>query len=246
MKRHFSLPLIIACALFAGTTLSAQDGSLVSWNFSTNINVTSWDATLLASAPAISYSGYASKYNPDGARSGGFNNANGNLYARVGNMGNTLATASKFYFTLVPATSMSLDLGQLTFDIGFQNSGTADHPAYTLNYQVGVKIGAENETILSNKATLNAPAKGEDGIPSGPVDIPAIFDLSAYKGMTSSVTLTIYIYATDVGGALTTDQTARIDNIVVSPSSIPEPSGLALFIGFTAGLVVFSRRRSRQ
>lgn len=245
-KRIISLA---ACSLLALASLSAQE-TLVSYDFTnTNLTPESWNSNLLTdAAKTISFTRYQNKYAADGARSAGPNSSQPNFYARVANMGSTQTTASSLSFTLTPLENQSIDLGQITFDIGYQNSGPSTHPSYTLNYQVGVTVGSNSEVLLSNIATLGILASTDPNYAGGStaVDTPAAFDLSQFQGISSSITFTIYIYATNIGGTLTEAQTARIDNIMVSSAPIPEPTTIAILMGGFVMLAtcVWHRRKS--
>ncbi len=237
----FQYPLVaLTCALFAGAPLVAA-GTLATYDFSTDLATSFKDAALVQSATSIVFT--AGTAGGTGTQGGRSSTAGGHVYTRLESMGSTQSTASRFAFTLAPVGTF--DFGQLSFDYGYQNTGTGAHPGYTLHYKLGVKVGTAAEIVLPS--VYDYAVAAITGTSSGTIiDRTATFDLSAYQNVGTSVAFTLYVYATDITGTVTTNETGRIDNISLTTAAIPEPSTAALLMGGVAGMLVFAPRRRRQ
>ncbi|EIQ01459.1 PEP-CTERM putative exosortase interaction domain-containing protein [Opitutaceae bacterium TAV1] len=229
MKRY-TFVSAVAAALLASVTLSAQE-QLVSYEFGTGLAPTVTNTALLESASAFVYSGEPT--------TGGYSSANGgNIYSRLNSLGSTLADGKNWSFSITP--KQALDLGELSFNIGYQNISVTTHPGYTLHYQVGIKIGDEAE-VLINPVFDYVVATSSTGTSS--LDGSASLDLSVFRNVNSSVVFTLYIWATDIsGGSRTVNETARIDNVRLAIAPVPEPAHAALFLGGVLGLLLLVRR----
>lgn len=198
----------VSVLAFAVAPLSAEE--IVTYDFTDGLKPSAWNPTLLSEQPGepVFEAGFA-------GGQGGLSSTRGNLYARIQSTGNTQSAASKFIFTFTP--SRALNLGQVTFDIGYQNTGNGPHPAYTLNYQVGVKVGDATEVLLPEVATLDVLSDDDPQYPGGSiaVDTPVTVDLRQFDEINAPITITIYVFTTKTGGSLAPHQTARLDTIAI-------------------------------
>ncbi|WP_043589797.1 PEP-CTERM sorting domain-containing protein [Geminisphaera colitermitum] len=231
---------LAACAFFACASLSAQI-TLVKYDFhiASDLSPSAWSSDLLSAKPGNLTSPVGS-----GAQSGAVN-----YYFRRSNVGDTQATAGVATFTLSP--SQAIDLGELTFSMGHQNISATVFDGYTINYAVGVKIGSDAETLLPTVVTHTALPSNAVGYAGVVLNDSAAFDLSSFSGISSSITLKIYVYVTDVipvsGAATAANHTLRIDDIMVTgTAAVPEPATSALLLGAAVILAMLVRNRLRR
>ncbi|EIQ00163.1 PEP-CTERM putative exosortase interaction domain-containing protein [Opitutaceae bacterium TAV1] len=253
LKKQHYLSSLVVCALFVANALLAQE-TLVYYNFGDD-NTTGTGQTLspktintalLNSASSFTSGKGAVSKGPE-RNVGGEKYFHPNMYCFTQNIDGE-GNATEFSITLTPNSESPVNLGQISFDIGYQNNGAGPHPAYSIYYGLKITIDGKTDTLTDIfRYDVYASTDAENYLGGSPIfDTQAIFDLSAYQNVSSSITLSIVVYAT-TGSSFNGNQTARIDNVTVTTAApVPEPATTALFLAGFVLIATFIRNRIRN
>ncbi|MGE9271485.1 MAG: hypothetical protein ACQKBU_11835 [Verrucomicrobiales bacterium] len=161
------------------------------------------------------------------------------------NLTNAIADNDYHSFTLdVESTGATVSLASLDFDQGFWNTNT------TLDFSVSVFVGTTDayfDSISASDSIVDFTIAGSDYTNGENAEVSRSVNLSGItelQDLTSDAEIRFYFY--DDSSA--TDRTHRLDNIVLTASTvIPEPASAALgFALATLGSVVFLKRGRRN
>jgi hypothetical protein len=161
-------------------------------------------------------------------------------FQTASDLDNAIAEDDYHSFALDLETSgATVSLESLDFDQGFWNTNT------TLDFSVSIfssvdGFATDGELLGSYTIDGGLYENGVDATVARSVNLTGITEL---QDVSSDVEFRIYFY----DNSSATDRTHRIDNVVLTASTvIPEPSSVALLLGVASlGSAVFMRRRKR-
>ena len=239
-------PLVVALVitLFATANLSAE--TIVQYSFSSNLNATTEDANLTASAVTL---GSGLSANPSGDGNAGRSGSSNSLFARasVTNPTNQITSATAitandyFSFTVDVGSGFEMDLTSLTFDLGYTRNGSFEGKQFR-TYLL-TDIDGFSSSNLVGYDTVDATVNGGSlQYPNGTTTIT--LSGAQYQNLTGSTEFRLFI-ADNTGSS---DYIHRIDNVTLNgevAAIVPEPGSLAMLGGLMAlGYVMVRRRRA--
>lgn len=141
-------------------------------------------------------------------------------------------TGQYMQFTIAPIAGNTLSLDNLTFDIFAATAGPSNRQIYVFSSKTGFTAGDELFTGSTATGSTNL-------IPYNTVSVGQNFsiDLTGLADVTDSISFRIYFQTPNAA------QGMAIDDITVSGTVVPEPSGYA-FLGLS--LLSLLARRSRS
>lgn len=215
---------------FGLLTTAAGAASLASYQFGTNLDYTTKDASVTATALG-------------GTGTSRSSNSYAFQYPTAGNAG-------FMEFTVTAATGYLLDLNQINFAYYFaQSSGTVVPVTATFALQYSLDGFATSGIALTSPQASYASTSGaiDSSIVIGDFSA-ASYDLTSIP---DSASVSFRIILTNNGSLNTSGYRYAIDNLLVDgavvadPQAVPEPSSYALWAGAAVVGLVAARRRAR-
>lgn len=224
----------VAASLCTAVVSSAQE-TIALYTFPTSSNYSSSDTSELATASNINNA------------AGGSISASNLHYFKGGSpelLSSALSLNNYIGFTITPAASTTLDYGVLSFDFGSSNSTSGVD--YTINWAVFSSVGgfaSESNAIDSGSfSVLRNTGAGAVWVNPDPS-----VALNSAGLNSAAVPVEFRIYFWDNTTTVHSSLLARVDNISLTASAIPEPSTYAALIGLAAlGFVALRRRQARS
>tara|TARA_R100000027_G_scaffold13062_1_gene9337 strand:- start:12237 stop:12998 length:762 start_codon:yes stop_codon:yes gene_type:complete len=242
--RRLGLTAFAVFSSFGALANSASASTVVA-----EYEFTGGSAASSATDPSATGENYIATVAPNTATYSGISVSSSNAYffsfETTDHLTDAIASNDYHSFTLdVESTGATVSLESLDFAQEFWNTHT------TLDFSVSVFIGTTDayfDSITASDSIVNYTingsdyANGDNALENRSVDLSVITDL---QNLTSDAEIRFYFY----DNSSATDRTHRLDNIVLSASSvIPEPSSAAVIFAFVAlGSAVFLKRGKRN
>jgi hypothetical protein len=226
MKTKFFIPLLITVGTFAISAVSQAATTLALWTFETSIPLLNNSQTITSIAPE-SGSGTASGFHTRATTDWSNPSGNGSVESLSVN---EWTTGDYFQFQV-----SSVGYEDLTVSFDSVRSGTGP-ASFKIQYSIDGSSFTDfsNYTVLENISPNNWTSSTPIGTTSFSFNFSSITalddDASIFFRLTSTVT------PSNVAG------TARIDNVLIAATAIPEPSR-ALLLGLGGLGLIFRRRR---